>query len=114
MPIIFVSIFTGFKVRLDLFDGPNVCSMAFSREKYRQEVDLGPMTTRSVPFIIFPLREGRHSIEVKAAVKDSWLSDGVQKTLLVAVRKLNYTVHEMCPDFSNWLSISFLGETENI
>lgn len=101
-------------MRVDLFDGPNVCSMAFSREKYRQEVDLRPMTTRSVPFIIFPLREGRHSIEVKAAVKDSLFNDGVRKTLLVVVRKLNYTVHEVCPDFSKWLSVSFLGETENI
>ncbi|XP_042282154.1 complement C3-like [Thunnus maccoyii] len=70
-------------VRVDLIEAEHVCSSASKRGKYRQEVKVGPETTRSVPFIIIPMKEGQYPIEVKAAVKDSSLSDGIQKMLRV-------------------------------
>uniref|UniRef100_A0A3B3VLY9 Complement C3-like n=1 Tax=Poecilia latipinna TaxID=48699 RepID=A0A3B3VLY9_9TELE len=70
-------------VRVELIEEENVCSVASKRGKYRQEVRVGPQTTRSVPFIIIPMKEGKRSIEVKAAVKDSSLNDGVVKMLRV-------------------------------
>ena len=86
MSVSFFSILTCFKVRVDLIEEVNVCSSAFKRGKYRQEVKVGPQATRSVPFIIIPMKEGQYRIEVKAAVKDSSLSDGIKKTLRVVVR----------------------------
>ncbi|KAF1394913.1 hypothetical protein PFLUV_G00006060, partial [Perca fluviatilis] len=70
-------------VRVDLTDEEHVCSSASKRGRYRQEVKMGAQTTRAVPFIIIPMKEGTYSIEVKAAVKDSSLNDGIIKKLLV-------------------------------
>ncbi|XP_028450258.1 complement C3-like [Perca flavescens] len=70
-------------VRVDLTDEENVCSSASKRGRYRQEVKMGAQTTLTVPFIIIPMKEGTYSIEVKAAVKDSSLNDGIMKKLLV-------------------------------
>uniref|UniRef100_A0A8C7XKP5 Anaphylatoxin-like domain-containing protein n=1 Tax=Oryzias sinensis TaxID=183150 RepID=A0A8C7XKP5_9TELE len=70
-------------VRIDLAEEKDMCSAASKRGKYRQEVNVGAMSTRSVPFIIIPMKEGTLPIEVKAAVKDSYLSDGVKKDLRV-------------------------------
>uniref|UniRef100_A0A3Q3BHM5 Complement C3-like n=1 Tax=Kryptolebias marmoratus TaxID=37003 RepID=A0A3Q3BHM5_KRYMA len=70
-------------VRVELIEEENVCSAASKRGKFRQEVNVGAHTTRSVPYIIIPMKEGERSIEVKAAVKDSYLNDGVKKKLRV-------------------------------
>ncbi|KAK1886212.1 Complement C3 [Dissostichus eleginoides] len=70
-------------VRVDLIEEDNVCSSASKRGKYRQEVQIGAQTTRSVPFIIIPMKEGEFHILVKAAVKDSSLNDGIMKILRV-------------------------------
>uniref|UniRef100_A0A4W6DY20 Uncharacterized protein n=1 Tax=Lates calcarifer TaxID=8187 RepID=A0A4W6DY20_LATCA len=70
-------------VRVDLIETEDVCSAASKHSRYRQEVRVGPSTTRSVPFIIIPMREGQFRIEVKAAVKDSSLNDGIMKMLRV-------------------------------
>nr|XP_033961985.1 complement C3-like [Pseudochaenichthys georgianus] len=70
-------------VRVDLIEENNVCSSASKRRKFRQEVRIGAQTTRSVPFIIIPMKEGEFNIEVKAAVKDSSLNDGIMKKLRV-------------------------------
>ncbi|XP_073327906.1 complement C3-like [Pagrus major] len=70
-------------VRVDLLEEVDVCSSASKRGKYRQEVKVGPQTTRSVPFIIIPMKQGQYRIQVKAAVKDSSLNDGIMKTLRV-------------------------------
>ncbi|KAK1890079.1 Complement C3 [Dissostichus eleginoides] len=70
-------------VRVDLIEEDNVCSSASKRGKYRQEVRIGAQTTRAVPFIIIPMKEGEFRIEVKAAVKDSSLNDGIMKMLRV-------------------------------
>ncbi|XP_033961667.1 complement C3-like [Pseudochaenichthys georgianus] len=70
-------------VRVDLIEEANVCSSASKRGKYRQEVKMDGQTTRSVPFIIIPMKEGEFQIKVKAAVKDSSLNDGIIKILRV-------------------------------
>ncbi|MBO6031027.1 MAG: hypothetical protein J6Q22_06110, partial [Prevotella sp.] len=70
-------------VRVDLTEEEHVCSAASKHGRYRQEVNIGPLTTRSVPFIIIPMKEGQYRIEVKAAVKDSSLNDGIMKMLRV-------------------------------
>uniref|UniRef100_A0A3B4ZCZ6 Complement C3-like n=1 Tax=Stegastes partitus TaxID=144197 RepID=A0A3B4ZCZ6_9TELE len=70
-------------VRVDLKEETNLCSAAYKRGKFRQEVQVGPQTTRAVPFIIIPMRNGKFPIEVKAAVKESYLNDGIRKMLLV-------------------------------
>uniref|UniRef100_A0A8C9YVX5 Complement C3-like n=1 Tax=Sander lucioperca TaxID=283035 RepID=A0A8C9YVX5_SANLU len=70
-------------VRVDLTEEEHVCSSASKRRRYRQEVNMGAKTTRAVPFIIIPMKEGNRNIEIKAAVKDSWLNDGIIKKLLV-------------------------------
>uniref|UniRef100_A0A672ISD0 Anaphylatoxin-like domain-containing protein n=1 Tax=Salarias fasciatus TaxID=181472 RepID=A0A672ISD0_SALFA len=67
----------------------HVCSAASKRGRYRQEVNVGPQTTRSVPFVIIPMKEGEVQIEVKAAVRDSSLSDGILKMLRVVVRDID-------------------------
>ncbi|XP_078100911.1 complement C3-like [Sander vitreus] len=67
-------------VRVDLTEEEHVCSSAFRR---RQEVTMGAQTTQAVPFTILPMKEGKYSIEVIAAVKDSLLNDRIRKTLLV-------------------------------
>uniref|UniRef100_A0A8D0DD34 Complement C3-like n=1 Tax=Sander lucioperca TaxID=283035 RepID=A0A8D0DD34_SANLU len=70
-------------VRVDLTEEEHVCSSASKRRRYHQEVKMGAQTTRAVPFIIIPMKEGTFNIEIKAAVKDSSLSDGIIKKLLV-------------------------------
>nr|BAA88901.1 complement component C3 [Paralichthys olivaceus] len=70
-------------VRVDLIEEENVCSVASKHTRYRQEVKVGQQTTRSVPFVIIPMKEGQFNIEVKAAVKDSSLNDGIVKVLRV-------------------------------
>uniref|UniRef100_A0A671YLW5 Complement C3-like n=1 Tax=Sparus aurata TaxID=8175 RepID=A0A671YLW5_SPAAU len=70
-------------VRVDLIEEVDVCSSASKRGKYRQEVKVGPQTTRSVPFIIIPMKQGQYRVEVKAAVKDSSLNDGIMRMLRV-------------------------------
>ncbi|KAL2076630.1 hypothetical protein ACEWY4_027775 [Coilia grayii] len=71
------------KVRVELFETPTVCSIATKKTKYRTTIEMDRMTSRAVPFVIIPMELGKHTIEVKAAVYDSLLSDGVKKDLLV-------------------------------
>lgn len=84
------------KVRVDLIEDEHVCSSASKRRKYRQELRVGPETTRSVPFIVIPMKEGEHPIEVKAAVKDSSLNDGIRKMLRVVVKETMLNHLEFC------------------
>uniref|UniRef100_A0A8D0CFP0 Complement C3 n=1 Tax=Scleropages formosus TaxID=113540 RepID=A0A8D0CFP0_SCLFO len=71
------------KVRVDLMETESVCSAASKKRRYREEVEVPPMSSVSVPFVIIPMATGEHSIEVKAAVYDSVLTDGVKKNLRV-------------------------------
>ncbi|XP_034545799.1 complement C3-like [Notolabrus celidotus] len=70
-------------VRVDLLETEHVCSAASKQGRHRQEVKVGPHSNQFVPFIITPTKNGRHSIVVKAAVRNSSLSDGVMKILHV-------------------------------
>lgn len=76
-----------FKVRVDLTEAEHVCSAASKRGRYSQEMKVGAKSIRSVPFTIIPTKEGQHRIEIKAAVKESEISDGIVKMLRVVVRK---------------------------
>lgn len=83
-----LSSFPDFKVRVELIENKKVCSSASRRGRYRQEVNVASSSTRAVPFVIIPMKEGHLEIEVKAAVKgSSSLYDGVKKNLLVVVRQ---------------------------
>lgn len=75
------------KVLVHLFEEESVCSAAYGRQTYQQMVTVGAMSSRSVPFVFIFTKEGRSKINVKAAVKDSFLNDGVMKTIYVVVRK---------------------------
>ncbi|KAM3622581.1 uncharacterized protein V6R79_000678 [Siganus canaliculatus] len=70
-------------VSVELTEEENVCSAAYKRGRYKQEIKVGRQTSRLVPFIIIPMKEGEHNIEVKAAVQNSYLNDGIRKVLLV-------------------------------
>lgn len=72
---------------MDLIEKDGVCSAASRRGRYRQEVTVGRHTTRSVPFVVIPMKEGQLEIEVKAAVRGMGIGDGVMKKLLVVVRE---------------------------
>ncbi|XP_063065994.1 complement C3-like [Engraulis encrasicolus] len=72
------------KVRLELFENKDICSIATKKTKYRTTIErLAPMSSWAVPYVIIPMELGKHTIEVKAAVYDSHLTDGVKKDLLV-------------------------------
>ncbi|XP_062395864.1 complement C3-like isoform X2 [Sardina pilchardus] len=71
------------KVRVEIMETKDVCSVATKKGKYRTTIEMDPMTSRAVPFIIIPMQRGKHTIEVKAAVYDEVITDGVKKDLLV-------------------------------
>uniref|UniRef100_A0A3B3VMM1 Complement C3-like n=1 Tax=Poecilia latipinna TaxID=48699 RepID=A0A3B3VMM1_9TELE len=68
---------------VDLMEENNLCSAAYRRLSYRQEVPVAAQTSQLVSFVIEPLKTGHFSVEVKASVKDSSLEDAVRKTLTV-------------------------------
>uniref|UniRef100_A0A3Q1ETH9 Complement C3-like n=1 Tax=Acanthochromis polyacanthus TaxID=80966 RepID=A0A3Q1ETH9_9TELE len=70
-------------VRVDLKEETDLCSAAYKHGKFRQEVKVEPKTTRAVPFIIIPMKNGKFPIQVKAAVRETFLNDGITKMLLV-------------------------------
>lgn len=72
-------------MRVDLIEEEDICSSASKRGRYRQEVSIAEESTRAVPFVIIPMKEGEYTIHVKAAVQDSSLSDGIEKKLRVVV-----------------------------
>ncbi|XP_076135422.1 complement C3-like [Alosa pseudoharengus] len=71
------------KVRVEIMKTKDVCSMATKKGKYRTTIEIDAMTSRAVPFVIIPMQLGKHTIEVKAAVYDEVITDGVKKDLLV-------------------------------
>lgn len=77
---------------MNLIEEQHVCSSASKRGTFKQDVKVGPQSTRSVPFILIPMKEGEFRVEVKAAVKDSSLNDGIVKMLRVVVREAHTLV----------------------
>uniref|UniRef100_A0A671QBL0 Complement component c3a, duplicate 4 n=1 Tax=Sinocyclocheilus anshuiensis TaxID=1608454 RepID=A0A671QBL0_9TELE len=70
------------KVRVELMETKDVCSLASKRGKFHTIVTVDAKSSLSVPFVIVPLALGRHAIEVKAAAAGRG-NDGVKKDLLV-------------------------------
>ncbi|CAJ0958457.1 unnamed protein product [Ranitomeya imitator] len=71
------------QVRVDLMHNPKMCSSSTAKANFRQMVTLGPMASLVLPLVIVPLEIGDIRIEVKASVKDFYLTDGVVKNLKV-------------------------------
>uniref|UniRef100_A0A674EH63 Complement C3-like n=1 Tax=Salmo trutta TaxID=8032 RepID=A0A674EH63_SALTR len=72
-------------VRVELRETSDVCSSASKKGKYVVTVMVDARSTRSVPFVIIPMKLGLHTIEVKASVRDWGGQDGVKKELHVVV-----------------------------
>ncbi|CAL8328656.1 unnamed protein product [Lota lota] len=70
-------------VQVYLKELTDVCSSASKRKEYTQIVKVAAESTRSVPFIIIPMKPGIFPIEVKASVEDRQIDDGIKKDLLV-------------------------------
>lgn len=77
------------KVLVHLFEDSNVCSAAYNLGNYQQEVGVQALSSHSVPFVIIFNQPGDYTIEVKATVKHSTVSDGIRKGLQVLVGKHN-------------------------
>lgn len=71
------------EVRVDLTYNEKMCSSATAGANYRQVAILEPEASLVIPFVIVPLETGEIRIEVKASVKDHFLTDGVIKHLKV-------------------------------
>ncbi|XP_054859268.1 LOW QUALITY PROTEIN: complement C3 [Eublepharis macularius] len=87
-------------VRVELIHNPVFCSASTSKERYRQTFNLKGQSSKAVPFVIVPLQQGLHDIEVKAAVWGQFVSDGVKKKLKVVtegMQKKLVTVIELDP-----------------
>ena len=78
------------KVQVYLKELTDVCSLASKRREYSQIIQVAAKSTRSIPFIIIPMKHGKFPIEVKASVGAQQIDDGVIKTLLVVVSKLYF------------------------
>ncbi|CAL8285588.1 unnamed protein product [Arctogadus glacialis] len=71
------------KVRVYLKEVTDVCSLASKRKEHYETVRVAPESTRSVSFIIIPMKHGKYPIEVKASVAHPQFEDGIRKELLV-------------------------------
>lgn len=71
------------KVRVELMHNPALCSASTSKVRYQQILNLKAQSSWAVPFVIVPLQLGLHDVEVKAAVRGSFVADGVKKRLKV-------------------------------
>uniref|UniRef100_A0A8C4XP71 Complement C3 n=1 Tax=Falco tinnunculus TaxID=100819 RepID=A0A8C4XP71_FALTI len=71
------------QVRVELMYNPALCSASTSKTRYQQILKLKPQSSWAVPFVIVPLQLGLHDVEVKAAVRNSEVADGVKKKLKV-------------------------------
>ncbi|XP_074423056.1 complement C3 [Larus michahellis] len=70
-------------VRVELMYNPALCSASTSKKRYQQILKLKAQSSWAVPFVIVPLQLGLHDVEVKAAVRGSFVADGVKKKLKV-------------------------------
>uniref|UniRef100_A0A803TRE9 NTR domain-containing protein n=1 Tax=Anolis carolinensis TaxID=28377 RepID=A0A803TRE9_ANOCA len=73
------------KVRVELIHNPAFCSASTAKQHYRHDVTIRAQSSTAVPFVLVPLKLGLHDVEVKAAVWNMMLCDGVKKKLQVVV-----------------------------
>ncbi|XP_035993188.1 complement C3 isoform X2 [Fundulus heteroclitus] len=79
-------------VRIEFKEEDHVCSAAYKKKWFRDEVEVGAQTTRSVPFVIIPMKHGSFPIEIKASVKGfQGLFDGIKKTFRVVPQGVQVT-----------------------
>lgn len=78
---------------------PALCSASTSKARYQQILKLKAQSSWAVPFVIVPLHLGLHDVEVKAAVRGSFVADGVKKKLKVVVshRCRSWRLHHTVP-----------------
>ncbi|XP_015672050.1 venom factor [Protobothrops mucrosquamatus] len=87
-------------VRVELLHNPAFCSVSTETQRYREEVTIKALSSWVVSFVIVPLQQGLHDIEVRASVRGQLASDGVKKKLKVVpegIRKDIVTVIELDP-----------------
>ncbi|XP_008058979.1 complement C3, partial [Carlito syrichta] len=82
------------KVRVELLHNPAFCSLATAKKRHQQTVTIPSKSSLSIPYVIVPLKVGLQDVEVKAAVYNQYMSDGVRKALKVVPEgiKVNKTV----------------------
>uniref|UniRef100_A0A8C5LL32 Complement C3 n=1 Tax=Jaculus jaculus TaxID=51337 RepID=A0A8C5LL32_JACJA len=82
------------RVRVELLHNPAFCSLATAKRRHYQTVVIPPKSSVPVPYVIVPLKTGLQEVEVKAAVYNHFISDGVKKTLKVVPEgiRVNKTV----------------------
>ncbi|KAM3924660.1 complement C3-like [Leptodactylus fuscus] len=83
--------FVNIKVRVELTYNPHFCGHSTAKNKFRQIVDIEPQSSVAVPFTLVPLILGDLTVEVKAAVFEHFLSDGVVKKLKVVPEGVRVT-----------------------
>ncbi|XP_039204821.1 venom factor-like isoform X1 [Crotalus tigris] len=87
-------------VRVELLHNPAFCSVATETQRYREQVTIKALSSWAVSFVIVPLQQGLHDIEVRASVRGQLAADGVKKKLKVVpegIRKDIVTVIELDP-----------------
>uniref|UniRef100_A0A8C3QE08 Uncharacterized protein n=1 Tax=Geospiza parvula TaxID=87175 RepID=A0A8C3QE08_GEOPR len=70
-------------VRVELVHNPDLCSASTAKRRFQQVLQIKAESSRAVPFVIVPLKLGQLDVEVKAAVRDRYMGDGVKKKLRV-------------------------------
>ncbi|XP_014117563.1 PREDICTED: complement C3 isoform X2 [Pseudopodoces humilis] len=70
-------------VRVELLHNPDLCSPSTAKQRYQQVLRMKAESSRSVSFVIVPLKLGLLDVEVKAAVRNQYVGDGVKKKLRV-------------------------------
>uniref|UniRef100_A0A803VV77 Anaphylatoxin-like domain-containing protein n=1 Tax=Ficedula albicollis TaxID=59894 RepID=A0A803VV77_FICAL len=70
-------------VRVELVYNPDLCSPSTAKQRYQQVLRMKAESSRTVSFVIVPLKLGLLDIEVKAAVRNQYVGDGVKKKLRV-------------------------------
>lgn len=77
-------------MRVELLYNPAFCSLATAKKRHQQTLVIPARSSLAVPYVIVPLKVGLHEVEVKAAVYNHFISDGVKKTLKVVVSPWGY------------------------
>ncbi|KAG8130012.1 hypothetical protein E2320_017155 [Naja naja] len=70
-------------VRVELLYSPAFCSASTESQRYREQLPIKALSSRAVSFVIVPLQQGLHDVEVTASVQGELMSDGVKKKLKV-------------------------------
>ncbi|TRZ09283.1 hypothetical protein HGM15179_017818 [Zosterops borbonicus] len=70
-------------VRVELVHNPDLCSPSTAKQRYQQVLKMKADSSRTVSFVVVPLKLGLLDIEVKAAVRNQYVGDGVKKKLRV-------------------------------